>query len=144
MNEILKTEQNYVENLNRGINLYCTEMTSSIKEQYNDEFSDIEKLYMLHKNTVYPTLMATNKNLFEIATIFHKLVAKDQFYCYIKYGIHKPLAEEFVSQHEKHFDEISKINKDILGVEGLLYLPIQRLPQYKLLFGEIIKVNYFL
>lgn len=63
---------------------------------------------------------------------------KDYFYIYILYAINRQRSEKLCDTHRTYFKEIQNEINDKLGVNSFLVQPIQRLPKYKLLLGQLI------
>lgn len=63
---------------------------------------------------------------------------KDYFYIYISYAINRQQSEKLCETHRSYFKEIQNEIGDKLGVNSFLVQPIQRLPKYKLLLGQLI------
>lgn len=62
---------------------------------------------------------------------------KDFFYVYILYAINRQKSEKICDVHRDYFKEIQNEATDKLGVNSFLVQPIQRLPKYKLLLGQL-------
>lgn len=146
--ELVQTERNYVSSLERGIKIYVQTLETNARnypallgKKYHI-FGNIERLYAFHKEELLPSLIACNDDVIYIATLFYTLISKDYFYGYVLFGLNKPRAEKLTSEYKEFFDGITnKTDEDKLGVNSFLLQPIQILPRYKLLFGEIIKVS---
>lgn len=135
---MLKTEENYVTKLESGLRTYAEPLDDLLQDRYNEEFYDIERLLNFHQKEFLPSLRENHTNVFDIANIFHRYITKDYFFDYIFYAMRKPKVEAFIVEHNELFDELG--SNDKLGINSFLHEPIQRLPRYKLLFAEIIKV----
>ncbi|XP_063707894.1 uncharacterized protein LOC134836635 isoform X2 [Culicoides brevitarsis] len=143
--ELIQTEKSYVEGLERGISIYVTPLDryarnypALLGKKYHI-FGNIERLYAFHKEELLPALLACNDDVIAIATLFYTYITKDFFYGYVLFGLNKPRAEKLTHEYKEFFDGITKESEDKLGVNSFLLKPIQLLPRYKLLFGEIIK-----
>lgn len=62
---------------------------------------------------------------------------KDCFYIYILYAINRQKSEKICEVHRNYFKELQSEIGDKLGVNSFLVQPIQRLPKYKLLLGQL-------
>lgn len=69
---------------------------------------------------------------------FLSQLQKDYFYIYILYAINRQRSEKLCDTHRSYFKEIQNEIGDKLGVNSFLVQPIQRLPKYKLLLGQLI------
>lgn len=133
--------------LERGIATYANTLDSYARnypallgKKYHI-FGNIERLYAFHKEELLPALIACNGDVIFIANLFYTFIIKDHFYGYVLFGLNKPRAEKLTSEYKEFFDAITKESADKLGVNSFLLQPIQILPRYKLLFGEMIKVS---
>lgn len=140
LQELLKTEENYVSKLETGLKTYAEPLDEALEDKYNEEFYDIERLLNFHKKEFLPALHEHHTNVFDVANLFHRYISKDSFFDYIFYAMRKPKVEAFIAEHNELFFELGERSNDKLGINSFLHEPIQRLPRYKLLFAEIIKV----
>lgn len=140
LQELLKTEENYVSKLETGLKTYAEPLDEALEDKYNEEFYDIERLLNFHKKEFLPALHEHHTNVFDVANLFHRYISKDSFFDYIFYAMRKPKVETFIAEHNELFFELGERSNDKLGINSFLHEPIQRLPRYKLLFAEIIKV----
>lgn len=62
---------------------------------------------------------------------------KGYFYIYILYAINHQKSEKVCIDHRPYFKQIQNEIGDKLGVNSFLVQPIQRLPKYKLLLGQL-------
>lgn len=145
--ELIQTERNYVASLERGVDTYCNSLDSRAKnypallgKKYHI-FGNIERIHAFHKEELLPSLLACNNDVIFIANLFYTFITKDHFYGYVLFGLNKPRAERLTAEYKEFFDSITKESDDKLGVNSFLLQPIQILPRYKLLFGEMIKVS---
>lgn len=67
----------------------------------------------------------------------HLISQKGCFYIYILYAINRHTSEKFCEAHRTYFKELQNEIDDKLGVNSFLVQPIQRLPKYKLLLGQL-------
>lgn len=140
LEELLKTEENYVLKLETGLRNYAEPLDDLLQDQYNEEFYDIERLLHFHQKEFLPSLHVHHTNVFDVANLFHRYISKDSFFDYIFYAMRKPKVETFIAEHHELFADLQARSNDKLGINSFLHEPIQRLPRYKLLFAEIIKV----
>lgn len=61
------------------------------------------------------------------------------FYIYILYAINRQLSEKIYEVDSDYFKKLQSEVHDMLGVNSFLVQPIQRLPKYKLLLGQLVK-----
>lgn len=145
--ELIKTEKSYVTGLELGISIYVDPFDTYARNypallgKKHHIFGNIERLYAFHNEELLPSLIACNDDVVAIARLFYTFITKDYFYGYVLFGLNKPRAEKLTVEYKEFFDDITKNSEDKLGVNSFLLKPIQLLPRYKLLFGEIIKVS---
>lgn len=146
VHEFLLKEKTYIDSLERGIANYVdiikrggNEVPALLRRQTFRLFANIEEIYKLHKESVYPRLLVCNGNAQLIAETISSYVQNDLFYCYIVYGVNQKSAETLISQHLDFFDKLRYSSDDMLGITSLTIQPIQKLPRYKMLFDEMIK-----
>lgn len=125
--------------MENGLKTYAAPLDDLLQDKYNEEFYDIERILNFHQTEFLPCLKENDGNVFDIATAFHQYISKDSFFDYIFYAMRKPQLEAFIAAHPSLFDTLG--TNDKLGINSFLHEPIQRLPRYKLLFAEIIKVS---
>uniref|UniRef100_A0A336M4M9 CSON009781 protein n=1 Tax=Culicoides sonorensis TaxID=179676 RepID=A0A336M4M9_CULSO len=139
LEELLKTEENYVNKLDFGLKSYAEPLDELLQDKYNEEFFDIERLKNFHKYELLPLIRDNQRNVFDIANTFHRLISNDCFFDYVFYAMRKPKLENFIAEHSGLFEKLALKSNDKLGINSFLHEPIQRIPRYKLLFTEIIK-----
>lgn len=64
---------------------------------------------------------------------------KDFFYIYVLYTINRQRSNKLYEENRKYFVDIQNEIGDSLGVNSFLTEPVQRLPKYKLLLGQLFK-----
>lgn len=145
LNELLQNELKYISSLKHGINNYVKTIESASDEvpgelhgQKFRLFGNIEDIYRLHHEKLYPMILTSNRNIELIANIFTYFLQNDSFYCYVIYAINQLNADQLCSNHSKFFNRLKKQIGDDLGVHSFCILPIQRLPRYQLILSEII------
>lgn len=140
--EVIKVEKNYILRLEEGIDIYFKQGIKLIKDsdklEYERAFSNILKIYDLHKNQLYQSLINCNNDVFNIAKIFQKLISNDSFYPYVIYPVEIVKLEKFITKYKKIFDKISNKAGATIGIDIFLCEPFQRLTKYQILFKEII------
>ncbi|CRK96804.1 CLUMA_CG009904, isoform A [Clunio marinus] len=146
INELLQKELSYLQALERGIQYYVRVIKAGnpgvpeiLKNQTFRLFGNIEEIYKLHKNSVYPRLLIANGNARQIAETLNCFITNDLFYCYIIYAINQKTAEQLISSHYNFFEDLRSTSDDFLGIHSFVIQPIQKLPRYKMFLDEIIK-----
>lgn len=136
-----------MEKLGRGVEIYidaydtCTDLPSTLRGKKYRVFGNIEHIYVFHRDTLLPALVNSSENVLDIANIFYEYIVQDRFYGYVLYGLNQPKADKICFEHKPFFDMIANKAGDKLGVNSFLLEPIQRIPRYNLLLGDIIKVS---
>lgn len=64
---------------------------------------------------------------------------KDYFYIYVLYTINRQRSDKLYETNRDYFKGIQSQIGDRLGVNSFLVQPVQRLPKYKLLLGQLFK-----
>lgn len=146
LHELIQKEVTYIQALENGIANYVSTINAGnhnvpadLRLQVFRLFGNIEHIYDLHKNSVYPRLMICNGNPRLIAETISSFIQNDLFYCYIVYAINQKSAEQLVLCHQQYFETLRSTTDDLLGVNSFLIQPIQKLPRYKMFFDELIK-----
>jgi RhoGEF domain len=146
ISELLQKEETFIQALERGINYYvcpiredAIEVPELLRQQTFRLFGNIEDIYKLHKDSLYPRLIACNRNPLLIAEIISTYIQNDLFYDYIMYSINHKSAEQLISHHGDFFEHLRSTSDDLLGVYSFVIQPIQKLPRYKMIFDEMIK-----
>ena len=146
VSELVQKELTYIQTLERGIDYYLNtvkeggeEVPSELRHQTFKLFGNIEDIFKLHKESVYPRLVVCNGNAKLIAETITSFVQNDFFYCYITYSINQKFADQLISIHQGFFESLRSTSDDLLGINSFIIQPIQKLPRYKMLFDEMIK-----
>lgn len=139
--EILDTEKNYVQSLKEGIDSYilqfdCMDLPDTLNDQRKYIFANVEDIYEFHKWIFLPKLRRCGHDAKKISDTFTNYVENNKFDYYITYVVHRKKAEQLCVQHDYFFRQIQK---DRLGVRSFLLQPVQRLPRYRMLLGEMAK-----
>lgn len=146
VNELLQKELTYIDALDRGIQVYTKfikegseEVPAVLRHQTFRLFGNIEEIFKLHVDSVYPRLLLCNGNARQLAETITSFILSDSLYCYINYAINFKSAEQLIAQHQKFFENLRNEAGDLLGINSFVIQPIQKLPRYKMLMDEMIK-----
>lgn len=139
--ELFDNEKTYVETLEQGIEDYIEKfdeiaLPNSLKGQRIYLFSNIENIHHFHKNKFHPKLLLCGFDPKKIADLFTTFLDDNHFDKYIIYVLNRKKSEKLCKENKYFFKQIQK---DRLGINSFLLQPIQRLPRYQLILGEIIK-----
>lgn len=144
--ELLETERNYINTLEKGISTYINNVFDTIPipvELVNMKyhlFGNIEYIHQFHKSIFLPKLAVCGKDVAKVAEVFCKYLENDSFYGYVLYSLYNPKSQRLCVQFARFFENHQNFSGDKLGVKSLILQPIQRLPRYKLLLGSMVKV----
>lgn len=139
--ELLENEQIYISTLAQGIGTYlakfdAVDLPASLVGQKRNLFSNIEAIHEYHRDRFYPKLVACGYDARKIAEAFTTSIEGFQFDIYVVYVLKRKKSETLCKENEYFFKQIQE---DRLGVRSFLLQPVQRLPRYELLLGEILK-----
>lgn len=144
--ELVHKELSYIQALERGIDCYVKairmggeEVPHELRDQTFKVFGNIEEIFKLHKESVYPRLIICNGDVKLMAETITSFVQNDLFYCYVNYAINQKYADQLVTLHYAFFESMRRTSDDLLGINSFTIQPIQKLPRYKMLFDEMIK-----
>ncbi|KAG5678999.1 hypothetical protein PVAND_008608 [Polypedilum vanderplanki] len=147
LNELINSEESYVEYLGMIVNGYLVEIenqNSEIKkpeelkgDQMKLVFKNIDQIYEWHKNTFFKALQNSLENLCELENVLK--LCNQKLHMYVAYCRNKHISEHIVKRHEEYFNKIrQKLNHKLL-LSDLLIMPVQRIMKYELLIKDILK-----
>lgn len=141
IDELLRNEAKYVEQLRKGIEVYGASFESDDlpKDLVNKKFhvfSNVELIYEFHAQKFLPELQKCGYDLAKISEAFVRHINNNSFNLYILYAQHNIKSQELCVTNRFFF---KKFDYDGLGISSFLLLPIQRLPRYMLMLDEIVK-----
>lgn len=146
IHELLQKELSYIQALGKGVDYYISgvkqgdeEVPEVLRHQTFRLFGNIEEIFKLHKDSVYPRLLICNGNARIIADTITSFIQNELFYCYIVYSINLKSSEQLINHHGEFFEYLRSTSDDLLGVSSFLIQPVQKLPRYKMFFDEMIK-----
>jgi RhoGEF domain len=134
-----------VKTLEQGIQNYVVPMDNpdlpeDLREAKVKVFGNITEIHELHANTLYPALVSCGYDIVKISETFDSLIADGYFYCYLLFSLNQDQAVTLSAAYSSFFQDLQKATKgEKLGVGSFLLQPIQRVPRYQLLLGEMIK-----
>ncbi|XP_058116264.1 uncharacterized protein LOC131288360 [Anopheles ziemanni] len=144
IDELLETERNYINTLEKGIATYVDAVFSEqtppqlCGKKYH-LFGNLEYIYRFHQNAFLPKLLTAGNDVERIADTFVQFLENDSFYGYILYSMYHPKSQRLCEQHIEFFRQHQQRHGDKLGVKSLILQPIQRLPRYQMLLNSIFK-----
>lgn len=99
-------------------------------------FSNIEVIHEFHETKLLPELLKCGFDAERIAEVFTSFIVKNKFDNYIFYVINRAKSIKICKDNKYFF---LQLQKDRLGISSFLLQPIQRLPRYQLMLGELAK-----
>lgn len=164
--ELLFNEEIYIRSLGCGIDGYMKrfeqkQMPIDLRGQQFRVFGNIHRIRDFHETEFFPALRRCEMSIVKICRTFCEFIEvsgsaddeqprqspayhflfppqKDYFYIYILYAINRQRSEKFCELHRAYFKDIQNEIGDKLGINSFLVQPIQRLPKYKILLGQLI------
>ncbi|TKR93467.1 hypothetical protein L596_007920 [Steinernema carpocapsae] len=150
MLELIKTEQDYIEDLRRCIECYIDSFRSagntvpgSLRGKEKEIFGNIEELYKFHKETFVEELLKYEYSPEDVGYCFifwlETLNALYTDYCVNKeqhnYLIALPEAIQFFSQ----IREANHLEQNSQDLQSLVIKPVQRITRYQMMLDQLLK-----
>ncbi|XP_034828190.1 triple functional domain protein-like [Maniola hyperantus] len=147
VNELLHTENVYVERLRHVVEDYIPEMTKedippTLKGMKADIFANIERICRFHAEEFLPALRDCENDLRKLGQCFRRF--EQRFNMYVMYSRNNKRATRLVYEHKHFFQERQLELGDRLDLSSYLLEPVQRIPRYKLFLDDLVKTytNY--
>ncbi|XP_059607858.1 uncharacterized protein LOC132255736 isoform X2 [Phlebotomus argentipes] len=142
VDELIKTEETYVNILQRGIdnytNVFKGELPPTLRGKENAIFGNLKRVCEFHAEDLLPKLKQCNGDVEKISSVFMTLIGEDYFYCHVLYAMNCSKSKKICEDHVKFFASKMEGVGDRLGILSLLLQPIQRIPRYKLLLENVL------
>ncbi|KRZ93665.1 Guanine nucleotide exchange factor DBS [Trichinella sp. T8] len=147
LNELLSTEQNYVDELRSVVKYYIHAFEDADQRRYVPNnllskqkvlFGNLHQIYNFHSEVFLPALKAAESNVRNIARTF--LDHTDHFQIYITYCLNKPLSEALLKQCPEGYSFLQMCQDragHALPLSAYLLKPVQRVTKYQLLLKEL-------
>ncbi|XP_075168338.1 rho guanine nucleotide exchange factor 25-like [Haematobia irritans] len=144
LDELIKTEETYVESLWLGLNNYGQlferkDVPRSLKGKKYVLFCNIEQIAEFHRDEFLPMLMRNRYDLKQLFDEFQGFIDQNCFYAYVLYAMNNQRSLELCETFKKYFKILQLERNDTLGINSFLLQPIQRVARYPLLLKEFIK-----
>ncbi|XP_073812326.1 uncharacterized protein [Musca autumnalis] len=144
LEELIKTEESYVDSLWKGLNNYGKlfeqrDLPKGLKGKKYILLGNIEQIAEFHREEFLPMLLRNRKNLKKLFDEFQRYIEEDYFYVYVLYAMNNQRSLELCNDYKKFFKILQTKCEDNLGINSFLLQPIQRVPRYSLLLKEFIK-----
>ncbi|XP_026325394.1 pleckstrin homology domain-containing family G member 1-like isoform X2 [Hyposmocoma kahamanoa] len=142
VNELLHTENVYVERLRHVVENYIPEMSrddlpTTLWGMKTDIFANIEKIFRFHAEEFLPALRHCENDLKKLGRCFRRF--EQRFNMYVMYSRNNKRATRLVFEHKQFFQEKQLELGDRLDLSSYLLEPVQRLPRYKLFLDDLVK-----
>ncbi|XP_068621192.1 triple functional domain protein-like isoform X2 [Battus philenor] len=147
VNELLHTENVYVERLKHVVEDYIPEMfrediPPSLRGMKPDIFANIERICRFHAEEFLPALRDCENDLRKLGQCFRRF--EQRFNMYVMYSRNNKRATRLVYEHKQFFQAKQLELGDRLDLSSYLLEPVQRIPRYKLFLDDLVKTytNY--
>ncbi|CAH2066476.1 unnamed protein product, partial [Iphiclides podalirius] len=147
VNELLHTENVYVERLKHVVEDYIPEMCRedippTLRGMKPDIFANIERICRFHAEEFLPALRDCENDLRKLGQCFRRF--EQRFNMYVMYSRNNKRATRLVYEHKQFFQARQLELGDRLDLSSYLLEPVQRIPRYKLFLDDLVKTytNY--
>lgn len=132
--ELNKTEEKYLDALHAGITAAGSLVIKDIRKIIQD-------IYEYHKNVFHLNLQLCGNDPKKLGQQFSACIKDNQFYNYIKFGLHMPEINLIYRNRRSFFEFNQKksIDNEVQKCMEFVKLPMKRLPQYLLLMQGMTK-----
>ncbi|XP_017478914.1 PREDICTED: pleckstrin homology domain-containing family G member 4B-like isoform X3 [Rhagoletis zephyria] len=143
LDELIKTEETYVENLRIGLENYGNifarkDLPIGLRGKKYVLLGNIGQIYEFHLEEFLPMLHANRRDLKRIFDEFQLYIDKNLFYCYVIFTMNKQRSLKLCDTYKNYFKRIQNELDDKLGINSFLVQPIQRMARYPLLLQQFI------
>ncbi|XP_072936409.1 uncharacterized protein [Epargyreus clarus] len=146
-NELLHTENVYVERLRHVVEDYIPELARedippTLRGMKPDIFANIERICRFHAEEFLPALRDCENDLRKLGQCFRRF--EQRFNMYVMYSRNNKRATRLVYENKHFFQERQLELGDRLDLSSYLLEPVQRIPRYKLFLDDLVKTytNY--
>ncbi|KAL9922317.1 uncharacterized protein ACN427_002905 [Glossina fuscipes fuscipes] len=143
LDELIKTEETYVENLWLGINNYGNvfkrkDLPVGLRGKKYVLLGNVEHLAEFHRDEFLPMLKRNRHDLKRIFEEFIEFIEQNCFYGYVLFTMNKKRSLKLCDTYKNYFKMIQTELDDKLGINSFLVQPIQRMARYPLLLQQFI------
>ncbi|KAH8321818.1 hypothetical protein KR067_002394 [Drosophila pandora] len=147
LEELIKTEEAYVNNLFLGIKNYGNifqrkDLPMGLRGKKYDLFGNIEQIAEFHRDEFLPMLQRNRRDLKRLFDEFLQLVDQNCFYGYVIFTMNKQKSLKLCDIYKNYFLSIRMELDDKLGINSFLVQPIQRMARYPLLLTQFINTFF--
>lgn len=147
VNELLHTENVYVERLRHVVEDYIpvmngSDLSPSFRSLKADIFCNIERIFRFHSEEFLPAMRDCENDLRKLGQCFRRF--EKRFNMYVMYSRNNKRATRLVFEHKQFFQDRQSQLGDRLDLSSYLLEPVQRIPRYKLFLADLVKTytNY--
>ncbi|KRG05585.1 triple functional domain protein isoform X2 [Drosophila mojavensis] len=145
LNELVATEESYVQDLSKIVNGYMEEIHNKdiprpvdlLGGKMDLVFNNIKEIYEWHRDKFLILLRQCQKSPAELGPLIESSAKKFTMYYY--FCSNKPLSEFIVNAHYQYFDQIRQKLGHRMDLSTLIITPVQRITKYVLLINEILR-----
>ncbi|XP_011206926.2 triple functional domain protein [Bactrocera dorsalis] len=143
LEELIKTEETYVENLRIGLENYGNifarkDLPLGLRGKKYVLLGNIAQIYEFHAEEFLPMLLAYRRDLKRLFDEFQHYIDQNSFYCYVIFTMNKQRSLKLCDTYKNYFKRIQNELDDKLGINSFLVQPIQRMARYPLLLQQFI------
>ncbi|KAH8280539.1 hypothetical protein KR018_009474 [Drosophila ironensis] len=143
LEELIKTEEAYVNNLILGIENYGDifqrkNLPEGLRGKKYDLFGNIEQIAEFHRDEFLPMLLRNRRDLKCLFDEFLQFLDQNCFYGYVIFTMNKQKSLKLCDLYKNYFTSICRERDDKLGINSFLVQPIQRMARYPLLLKQFI------
>ncbi|EDW79716.2 uncharacterized protein Dwil_GK17870 [Drosophila willistoni] len=147
LEELIKTEEAYVNNLFTGLENYGNifqrkDLPLGLRGKKYDLFGNIEAIAEFHRDEFLPMLHRNRRDLKRLFDEFLQFVDQNCFYGYVIFTMNKQKSLKLCDLYKNYFTSIRLERDDKLGINSFLVQPIQRMARYPLLLTQFISTFF--
>ncbi|XP_068146979.1 rho guanine nucleotide exchange factor 25 isoform X2 [Drosophila tropicalis] len=147
LEELIKTEEAYVNNLFTGLENYGNifqrkDLPLGLRGKKYDLFGNIEAIAEFHRDEFLPMLHRNRRDLKRLFDEFLQFVDQNYFYGYVIFTMNKQKSLKLCDLYKNYFTSIRLERDDKLGINSFLVQPIQRMARYPLLLTQFISTFF--
>ncbi|XP_055836769.1 kalirin isoform X1 [Episyrphus balteatus] len=143
LDELIKTEESYVQNLFMGISNYGNifsrkDLPLGLRGKKYVLIGNVEQIAEFHQDEFLPMLRRNKDDLTRLFDEFSTFIDEGCFYGYVLFTMNKKRSQKLCELHRDYFKNLQSELNDKLGVNSFLVQPIQRMARYPLLLQQFI------
>ncbi|XP_004517386.2 uncharacterized protein LOC101458664 [Ceratitis capitata] len=147
LEELIKTEETYVENLRIGLENYGNifarkDLPIGLRGKKYVLLGNVGQIYEFHAEEFLPMLHANQRDLKRLFDEFQHYIEQNFFYCYVIFTMNKQRSLKLCDTYKNYFKRIQNELDDKLGINSFLVQPIQRMARYPLLLQQFISTLF--